>query len=185
MLRNLLSCRSDAHKPVPYLTNFHHGIVSCQSLLLTHQLPIYSRKRDLSSFNLSTCRSSTKSQEVQDLYRKFQHVIRGRGNQSKAKDELHEKAIEQYKKRYAHSRALTERHTFLAIRFLPMLRDEQDFLEQKVNDRLGTWSVSQLKRAGYCLTGMSACWLIRKQVDRSIARFTFSSGVEPQKHVFK
>lgn len=77
------------------------------------------------------------------------------------------------------------RHTTIANRFLPLLDAEQDELEKEVNNRLKTWDDSQLKRAGYCLTSMSAFWLKRKKTDRSIARFTFGIGMKPRKHAFQ
>ena len=73
----------------------------------------------------------------------------------------------------------------MAVRFLPLLRAEQDEDEALLKERLSNWSVARLKEEGYCLTGMSAYWLDATHFGRPVASFALGPGLALPEHRFE
>lgn len=57
-------------------------------------------------------------------------------------------------------------------RFLPLLKAEQEEDEKALKERLSTWSLERLKREGYCLTSLTACFIEEDYYGRPVAEFT-------------
>ncbi|KAF8966896.1 P-loop containing nucleoside triphosphate hydrolase protein [Flammula alnicola] len=70
-------------------------------------------------------------------------------------------------------------------KFLKLLALEEAEDEAALKHRLSTWSVDQLMREGYCITGMSAYWLEANQFGRPVASFVMGPGIKLPENKFE
>ncbi|KAF8512101.1 P-loop containing nucleoside triphosphate hydrolase protein [Hysterangium stoloniferum] len=70
------------------------------------------------------------------------------------------------------------------LRFLDLLKAEEEEERKLINSRLAEWPLDKLQKNGYCLTGLSAFWLDAPQFGKRVAAFTKGPGVTLPYHRF-